>query len=605
MKSSQSVADNNNLPPGWYMKVDNYGRSFYIDSQSGKSYWRKPVEVKGGLVIKSEDERRAFFKGIYTELTKRHRQLHGTSRVLPSYLELYKIANKEHVNENKFGHFLRKYTSKSNQNNTHLSSSNEYYSPNSLSAQSRNRQRVRNAQLANKASKEAKEYAMKKKRQKDLANQKRFGNTWSKSPKSADSTSRKNCKLRHRSGSSKHSSPSFRSPLFSSLSKQISFSNTFTDSRGSNQSRRNAGGLSQNTNIRTNQKMSGQLATPQFKSTTMSINSYETESRSSISTPSSFRDSTTNQQKSLLKVVLNRTEAEKQRTSALRRAINSSKNGDRHIGSTILDGSINNEDRKLNDVELQKNKCSVELQEGNIDALENSELSIHRNLNEEKSKSGEISTPSKTRPLSTEHVTSSALTESSLDAWMIHKPQSHPHNNSIIQKQLKITYDSLQQLIAAEHATSSISIPEVSKLRLVNAKRIIEAKVDEEFSRLYQVLAKFMSSRGGVYESHKYSVALKDKNEKELSKSVSMASKLERDSLQRENTALKERLHNAVTIQENLRDSEANLKRQLLSLRGKLSIYTYKLIHRYYIVAKLTMICFLFLGLCIKLTWHG
>ena len=41
-----------------------------------------------------------------------------------------------------------------------------------------------------------------------------------------------------------------------------------------------------------------------------------------------------------------------------------------------------------------------------------------------------------------------------------------------------------------------------------------------------------------------------------------MANKLERDSLQRENTALKERLHNAATIQENLHDSEANLKRQ-------------------------------------------
>ena len=107
MKSSQSVTNFNDLPPGWYMKVDNYGRNFYIDTQSGKSYWRKPVEVKGGLVIKSEDERRDFFKGIYNELTRRHGKLLYNSRSLPSYLELYKIANKEHVNENKFGHFLR------------------------------------------------------------------------------------------------------------------------------------------------------------------------------------------------------------------------------------------------------------------------------------------------------------------------------------------------------------------------------------------------------------------------------------------------------------------------------------------------------------------
>ena len=51
--------------------------------------------------------------------------------------------------------------------------------------------------------------------------------------------------------------------------------------------------------------------------------------------------------------------------------------------------------------------------------------------------------------------------------------------------------------------------------------------------------------------------------------SVSMANELERESLKRENAALKERLKNTIAIQENLRDSEASLKRQLLSLRGK------------------------------------
>ena len=48
----------------------------------------------------------------------------------------------------------------------------------------RRRERARSAELANKASKEAKEYALKKKRQKELAKQKRFGNSWGKIPKS-------------------------------------------------------------------------------------------------------------------------------------------------------------------------------------------------------------------------------------------------------------------------------------------------------------------------------------------------------------------------------------------------------------------------------------
>ena len=46
--------------------------------------------------------------------------------------------------------------------------------------------------------------------------------------------------------------------------------------------------------------------------------------------------------------------------------------------------------------------------------------------------------------------------------------------------------------------------------------------------------------------------------------SVSMANELERESLKRENAALKERLKNTIAIQEKLRDSEASLKRQLL-----------------------------------------
>ena len=79
------------LPTGWLKKVDDYGRSFYVDSTSGKSYWRKPIEVQGGLVIRSEEERREFFKGIYCEVVRRYRQVHGTTRVLPTFIELYKV----------------------------------------------------------------------------------------------------------------------------------------------------------------------------------------------------------------------------------------------------------------------------------------------------------------------------------------------------------------------------------------------------------------------------------------------------------------------------------------------------------------------------------
>ena len=62
------------LPPGWYRKTDNYGRSFYVDTQSRKSYWRKPVAVKGGLVIKTEEERREEAK-LKSKITKNMKQI--------------------------------------------------------------------------------------------------------------------------------------------------------------------------------------------------------------------------------------------------------------------------------------------------------------------------------------------------------------------------------------------------------------------------------------------------------------------------------------------------------------------------------------------------
>ena len=167
MNRSSSTGRNDNLPPGWLRKIDSYGRSFYVDTQSGKSYWRKPVEVYGGLVIKSEEERRDFFKGIYSELTRRQKQTYGNSIVLPSYLDLYKIANKEHINENKFGHFLRKFISKNDESSMRHSPSNSRKRSNRSNSRERDRRRTRNANLANKASLEAKEYALKKKRQKE------------------------------------------------------------------------------------------------------------------------------------------------------------------------------------------------------------------------------------------------------------------------------------------------------------------------------------------------------------------------------------------------------------------------------------------------------
>ena len=144
-----------------------------------------------------------------------------------------------------------------------------------------------------------------------------------------------------------------------------------------------------------------------------------------------------------------------------------------------------------------------------------------------------------------------------------------PHNDDEIKKQIQLAYDLLQQMDATNHAASSIDIPEASASRLKNAKRIIEAKVDEEISRLYQILAKSISSRNPFLTHSRVQRDNDASNEGLKPNSVSMANELERESLKRENAALKERLKNTIAIQEKLRDSEASLKRQLLSLRGK------------------------------------
>ena len=59
-------------------------------------------------------------------------------------------------------------------------------------------------------------------------------------------------------------------------------------------------------------------------------------------------------------------------------------------------------------------------------------------------------TPSSTRPLRT-----SALNESPAVAINSYQEKSQPHNNKDIKKQLRVTYDAVQQMVAAEHAASS------------------------------------------------------------------------------------------------------------------------------------------------------
>ena len=552
MNRSSSTGRKDNLPPGWLRKIDSYGRSFYVDTQSGKSYWRKPVEVYGGLVIKSEEERRDFFKGIYSELTRRQRQTYGNSIALPSYLDLYKIANKEHINENKFGHFLRKFISKNDESSMRHSASNSRKRSIRSNSRERDRRRTRNANLANKASLEAKEYALKKKRQKELANQKRFGNTWSKSPKQVDIKSPSHYKKSSNNNRRNRSSLSFSSS--SSSSKQ-------SRSRSVNNSR-----ISSNRSNHKILKASSDFSNDQDYNMESHVKTLNKEIRPPPS-PQSYNPPTT-KPTSLLKVVLNRTEEEKQRTSALRRAINNSNN---YKDIADVNVSIDNGNKKTKDnisspfVTSPFNETQVE----NHNEVENYSLGLDQNTQDiENSK---IYTPiTKITPSSTRPLRTSALNESPAVAINSYQEKSQPHNNKDIKKQLRVTYDAVQQMVAAEHAaSSSIGIAEASKRRLRNAKQIIEAKVDEEFSRLYQVLAQYMASRSGTPRSQQYHMGTYNVKEEKLSNSMSMANKLERDSLHRENTALKERLHNAITIQENLRDSEANLKRELLSLRGK------------------------------------
>ena len=163
------------------------------------------------------------------------------------------------------------------------------------------------------------------------------------------------------------------------------------------------------------------------------------------------------------------------------------------------------------------------------------------------------------------HSAASTLKGSSLADISAASNSKEPHNDDEIKKQIHVAYDLLQQMDATNHAASSIDIPEASASRLKNAKRIIEAKVDEEISRLYKILAQSMSSRNPFLNHSGVQLDNDASNEGLKPNSISMANELERESLKRENAALKERLKNTIAIQEKLRDSEASLKRQLLS----------------------------------------
>ena len=512
------------LPPGWYRKTDNYGRSFYVDTQSRKSYWRKPVAVKGGLVIKTEEERREFFKGIYTELAKRQKRQTVESQKIPSFLELYRIANMEHVNENSFGSFLRKYITKHSRSQRPTSSRHKSFSPHENNRM-RRRERARSAELANKASQEAKEYALKKKRQKELAKQKRFGNSWGKSPKAQSakksyaygsnaSNKAKSRKSMHTIDFSTQSTHSHQSELGNASQHYLGREKTIADRRTENIS---------------------------YDKGTLSINNLTHQSPNHR-----LKD---DESSSLLHVVLNRTDEEKQRTSILRNAF---------IGKKE---SIPNSTNFIRTPSGQ-----------DFFAPQNEDVHVDGHTPKEVIRKSNISSAVYSKPepfdLSLNAAASTLKGSSSLDISAASNSKE-PHNDDEIKKQIQVAYDLLQQMDATNHAASSIDIPVASASRLKNAKRIIEAKVDEEISRLYQILAKSISSRNPFLTHSRVQRDNDASNEGLKPNSVSMANELERESLKRENAALKERLKNTIAIQEKLRDSEASLKRQLLSLRGK------------------------------------
>ena len=513
------------LPPGWYRKTDNYGRSFYVDTQSRKSYWRKPVAVKGGLVIKTEEERREFFKGIYTELVKRQNRQTEESQKVPSFLELYRIANMEHVNENSFGSFLRQYITKHSRSQRRTSSRHKSFSPHE-NKHTRSRDRARSAELASKASKEAKEYALKKKRQKELAKQKRFGNSWGKSPKAQSS------KKSYAYGSN-----------ISSKAKSRKSMQTIRYSTDQNNSYQNGIGNVSHHSSELNQTMSERETqnTSIYHNGMLNINDFRHQSPND-----KFKD---NGPPSLLHVVLNRTNEEKQRTSVLRSAFIGKRESIPNAAKFTRTPSGQDFYASQNvDIRVDGHTTKEVIMKSSIGSAENAQA-IPFNLTLDSA----ASTPMGS--FSPEVFASSNSKE--------------PHNDNGIKKQIQVAYDLLQQMDAANHAASSIDIPEASATRLKNAKRIIEAKVDEEISRLYKILARSMSSRNPFFKHS--SVQLDDNapGENEKHSSMSMANELERESLKRENAALKERLKNTIAIQEKLRDSEASLKRQLLSSRGK------------------------------------
>ena len=512
------------LPPGWFRKVDDYGRNFYVNTQNGKSYWRKPVEVQGGLVICSETERREFFRGIYDEVLRRFRQVRGraSGSGLPSFIDLYKLANSKQIPENSFGTFLRGYISSTEKEGRPRSSKKGERK--TRSAPSPARRRLTNATLARRASEDAMEYARKKREQKERANRKRMGHSWTNDRDSSSAhkpthTPRSRKSHVHKATHSARSTRSARSHGRSAAGAGRRRGAHFPPGQSMAQS--NANGVPRR-NSRGDPYSKGDIRAPESPFSDGEPRLPRAENSLSLSQRSSHREHPNHgANPTLLKVVMSRTDEEREKSVALRNAIQ----------NVSPDGR------------LLSNRASPAANASAVQSSTFNRSGGKLGLGELLSSPGN-STSSRVGPLPA-------------------------HSNKVIRKQIIDIHKTIQRLEAAEHASATVNMSETNMMRLTKAQNVIAAKVDTEFALLRRALnlhvhdARSTIQRESSTEGSR-NVSLQDA-------AATMTKDLEIESLKRANDALRERLKTAMFSQEKLRDSEATLKRQLLASRADMA----------------------------------
>ena len=508
------------LPTGWFKKVDDYGRSFYVDSTSGKSYWRKPIEVQGGLVIRSEEERREFFKGIYSEVVRRYRQVHGTTRALPTFIELYKVANNTQVSENDFGTFLRGYISSIDGQEIEKSIKASLHSPSGRQAYKR---RAMNNSLAIKASEEAALYARRKQEQREKAREKKFGHAWERSGSQHTPFKTPNKLFPKNVGSINNAR---KTSSFPGGSRQKSPSSSFRRQNKPNSPRPETRGVHQPIeNVISKMSPSSSMSTPRNNPNQFilhqagTIESSGERHKGTAGVPSCHP---VRSHPTLLNVVLSRTEEDREKSMALR---------------DVISGILSEKNAPSGEVSY---RASREYAKTAVKLLERPETMPGYQVD------GRGDEPIDVTIISQSHVSPFANIDT---------------DSSAVRNRIKSTNSALARLEAAENACKSSNVSVANGERLDAARSIISKKFDEEVLCLLRALGMQLPQTPSGTSSKNTAPDT----------SSSMHTDIELNTLKCSNDLLKERLAFTQSNLEILRDSESSLKRELLAARANMA----------------------------------